>query len=85
MMALLVGSELAADAANTVARALRDLTTERAVKAATGREQQTRARRREVFDPEPIAARVLQLVGRPPDFRVLLGEIYPETLASVVL
>lgn len=82
-MSFLVGPERAADAADAVARALRDLTAERIAKAATGREQQQRARRRQDFDPEPIAARVLQLAGRPPDLRVLLGDLDPEVIDNV--
>jgi hypothetical protein len=84
-MAFLVGSERAADAANTVARALRDLTIERAVKAAAGREYQHQAKSRQTFDPEPIAARVVELEGPPPDFRVLLGDIDPDAISSIVL
>ncbi len=84
-MRFLVGSGQATDAAAVVASALRDLTGERLVKAAMGREHQNRARRRGAFDPEPIAARVLERVGRPPDFRVLLGEIDSEAITSVVL
>lgn len=82
---LLVGARDAPDAADTVARALRDLVIERAAKAATGREQQQRARRRQAFDPEPIATRVLELEGPPPDFRVLLGDLDPDAVTSLVI
>jgi hypothetical protein len=84
-MTFLVGAEQAADAADVVASALLDLAGERLVKAAMGREYQNRARRRAAFDPEPIAARVIEVEGRPPDFRVLLGEIDATAITSVVL
>jgi hypothetical protein len=84
-MALLVGPEAAPEAADTVARALRDLVIERAAKAVAGREIQQRARRRQAFDPEPIAARVLAIEGPPPDFRVLLGDLDPDAVSSVLI
>lgn len=54
------------DAARAVERALRDLVAERAGRAASGRDQVTRAVRRTTFNPAPIAARVLIECGRPP-------------------
>lgn len=84
-MTLLVGADRAPAAANTVARALRDLVGERLAKAIVGREHQSSAKRRRAFDPEPIAAQILELEGSPPDIRVLLGELDAEVMSSLVV
>jgi uncharacterized protein (DUF4415 family) len=63
---LLFDAKDIADEHRAVERALRDLTAERAARAASGREQERRAERRVAFDPEPFAARLLADVGEPP-------------------
>lgn len=66
--------EQADDAGRAVERALRDLVAERGNRAASGREQETRAVRRTTFNPAPVAARVLLECGLPPS---LLHDIEP--------
>ena len=72
-------------AARAVERAIRDLVTERFQRAASGREQERRAIRRTVFDPAPIAARVLMDHGRPPSILELIGTVDADALDAVTL
>jgi hypothetical protein len=67
--------EDADDAAQAVERALRDLETERHQPTASGREQQRRAILRTIFDPAPIAARVLIDQGQPPSITQMVEEL----------
>ncbi|WP_432110680.1 hypothetical protein [Streptomyces sp. YPW6] len=60
------------DAARAVERAIRDLAMERTQRTISGREQQQKAVRRTVFDPAPIAARILMDHGIPPRLRDFL-------------
>jgi hypothetical protein len=72
-------------AARFVERALRDLVAERMQRSASGREQERKAIRRTVFDPVPIAARVLMDHGRPPDILELLGNVEATALDTLTL
>ncbi|MFB6749369.1 hypothetical protein ACFCX6_00340 [Streptomyces sp. NPDC056353] len=64
-----------ADAAGrAVERALRDLVMERTQRTVSGREQQQKAVRRTVFDPAPLASRVLMDCGVQPKFSEFLPE-----------
>ncbi|MFD8152151.1 hypothetical protein ACFV28_15545 [Streptomyces sp. NPDC059720] len=64
-----------ADAAGrAVERALRDLVIERTQRTVSGREQQQKAVRRTVFDPAPLASRVLMDCGVQPKFIEFLPE-----------
>jgi plasmid stabilization system protein ParE len=83
-MQYLFGDEAEA-AARAVERAIRDLVTERLQRAASGREQERRAVRRTVFDPAPIAARVLMDHGRPPSILEMIGAVDADALGSVTL
>jgi hypothetical protein len=71
-------------AASAVERALRGLVEERFQRAASGREQEQRATRRSVFDPAPIAARVLMDCGMPTNIATMVGEL-DSTLDSLAL
>lgn len=84
VMRYLFGSD-ADDAARAVERAIRDLAAERHNRAASGRDQETRAVRRTTFNPTPVAARVLLECGLPPS---LLHTVEPPReggLATVTL
>ncbi|MCG7205153.1 hypothetical protein [Streptomyces arenae] len=62
------------EAGRAVERALRDLVIERTQRTVSGREQQQRAVRRTVFDPAPLAARVLMDCGVQPKLSDFLPE-----------
>ncbi|MBP8536394.1 hypothetical protein [Streptomyces sp. MK37H] len=62
-------------AGRAVERALRDLVMERTQRTVSGREQQQKAVRRTVFDPAPLAARVLMDCGVQPRLGDFLQEI----------
>jgi hypothetical protein len=65
----------AEDAVRAVELALRDLVRERTQRAVSGREQVSKATRRTVFDPAPIAARLLVDHGAPPQILQMFKEI----------
>ncbi|MFY7070273.1 hypothetical protein ACOQFV_30820 [Nocardiopsis changdeensis] len=66
------------DAARAVERSIRDLVMERTQRTVSGREQQQKAVRRTVFDPVPIAARILVDNGVPPK----IGDFLPSEESS---
>lgn len=84
-MTFLVGAQEADQASEAVARSLRDLVVERTTKAVSGRREVQRAQRRQVFDPDPIAARTLDLEGPPPDLLTMVGDHDPDALGNVVV
>jgi len=65
-MRWLFGPDEAEKALATVERALRDLCAERQQRAASGRDQERLAARRQQFDPVPVAERLLRDEGTPP-------------------
>lgn len=77
--------ENADDASRAVERALRDLVAERIQRSISGRQQEQRAIRRTVFDPAPIASRVLLDHGRAPTIFDVMGPTEAATLPTLTL
>ncbi|MGQ4330879.1 hypothetical protein [Streptomyces hayashii] len=73
------------DSARAVERAIRDLAMERTQRTISGREQQQKAVRRTVFDPAPIAARILMDHGVPPRIRDFLPAEDGSTSMTTIL
>jgi hypothetical protein len=69
-------------ASRAVELALRDLVAERSQRASSGREQVVKAVRRTVFDPAPVAARILIDQGAPPRITQMFDEIDGAMLLS---